>query len=119
MNYRIAKYAALACTIFWATGVARYAHECIEHGAGIAQPLFKPLPPANPFWNEARDDDDQDCPTCSMLTMMLSPQIVEPPPLDWVGTCIEILTPEDHLSPVLHLVGAEYARGPPASFLSA
>jgi len=120
MNYRISKYTALACTIFWATGVARYAHECIEHGAefSFSAPRSKPLPPDNPFWNEA-PDDDEDCPTCSMLQMMFSPQIVEPPPLDLVGTCIEILKIEDHHAPLLHLVDAENARGPPTAFLSA
>jgi hypothetical protein len=116
------KFLLLGTFALWATGMAKYAHEQLEHhGKDLSSVV--------------NDDDDDDsssqppaqqqdqpkqhshhCPVCEMLAGMTVDQSA-PPALPPVSTeCVATLVDLDRSAPVLEAHFSLPARGPPVIF---
>jgi hypothetical protein len=124
------RFVLLATFAFWASGVAKYTHEALEHHGRDAS---------------VDDDDDDDsgdlavaaaskaaptdqtpvnhptkhpCPVCQMLAGMVVDQSAPPVMLPTSQPLVARLVVCDHLAPVLEISCPQCARGPPAHSVS-
>jgi len=110
----------LAAFTYWATGVAQYLHELIEHHHGITETTFhsagtRPLPAKSPAPAPEPDDHD-DCATCQSLKVMkaapVAPPVIAPEPTLLRHETPPVLRRE---APLLAFVVFIPSRAPPLS----
>lgn len=124
------KFLLLICFAFWATGLAQYAHERIEHGdvAGVAHDHRLAIgshgQDTHALRLGARDDaprkdhhpdSHDDCPTCAMFAAMAVRPAMLPPVIAPPQATICRLTVPRHVVPAAPFEQFPPSRAPPVS----
>jgi hypothetical protein len=124
MKFFWLKFLLLATFVFWASGLAKYTHEALEHHGRDAsvdndddddQSVTVAGPQGATHQQQSGQPVKHPCPICQMLAAMTVDRSTPPdlPPLrtDIVGTLII----SDWLSPAVNACFTPSARGPPAA----
>ncbi len=107
------KLLLVAIFAFWATGLAQYTHEMVEH-VGPQRAADKLHTSSNSSHSQQHhSDSDDDCPTCAMFASMAAgpiavPLIVGPP-----QRVVPAPALRDHLAPTAPLLQVHRSRAPP------
>jgi hypothetical protein len=113
----------LAAFAYWATGVAQYVHERLEHGFGVAKTTTLHDSTARPVQGNSggnppshEPDDHDDCLTCQSLKIMKAAPVAAPV-LAPQPTLLRHESPPilEREAPVLSFVVFIPSRAPPAS----
>ena len=120
----------LSTFVFWATGLAKYTHEALEHhgrDASIDDDDDDDSPPAATVAGASAVPQDQSqippkpkhpCPVCQMLAAMVVDRSVPPVFPQLSLRLIGTLAVADHVAPIIHAHFSLPARGPPRSLAS-
>lgn len=107
------KLLLVAIFAFWATGLAQYTHEMVEHVG--PQRAAEKLHTSNSSSHSQQhhSDSDDDCPTCAMFASMAAgpiavPLIVGPPQRVALAPALP-----EHVAPKAPLLQIEHSRAPP------
>jgi hypothetical protein len=110
------QFLLLAAFSYWATGVAQFIHEKVEHGHGVVETTL-PVAGAKPLPGKSQapePDDHDDCATCQSLKVMKAAPIA-PPMLAPEPTLLRHAAPLvlEREAPVLSFVVFIPSRAPP------
>ena len=110
MARRSLQFVLVFSLVYWATGLARYVHERMEHG----QPSVRAIH-SGPSIGVAGHDEN-DCPVCQALAMMRADRAAAPAvpiaTFDLVGSFV----PPSQAVPVTQRLLTIQSRGPPVDF---
>lgn len=107
------KLMLVAIFAFWATGLAQYTHEMVEH-VGPQRAAEKLHASGNSSHSpQHHSDSDDDCPTCAMFASMAAgpiaaPIVIGPPRIVAVASAVP-----EHVAPKAPLLQVEHSRAPP------
>lgn len=107
------KLLLVAIFAFWATGLAQYTHEMVEHVG--PQRAAKRLHASGSSSHSPQhpSDSDDDCPTCAMFASMAAGPLATPlaiGPLQIVEVASAV---PEHVAPRAPLLQVEHSRAPP------
>jgi hypothetical protein len=93
--------------VYWATGLARYVHERMEHETSSAQ-VSSPGPSVT-----VAGHDENDCPVCQVLATMRADQPVGPVVLVATFDLVGSYVPPSQTAPFSQRLFTIQSRGPP------
>src|SRR5205807_2117659 len=115
MNARLLRVFLLACVAYWATGLAQFAHDRLEHEGGSAAATSTSSTAAARVSVAAAPagHSHDDCPTCLMLATMQAHREAPPAPPAFGRSLIRTVTVHDRTAPPSVYVLLPQSRGPP------
>lgn len=118
MNAARVKLVMLAAFAYWASGVAQYLHERIEHcpdsGECQAATCNLSAPGVHSVQPGRHSHSEEDCPICSMLAHMSVGQSAPPPLIHLAHYCHASPIVPDHRTPLSSYELFLPSRGPPS-----
>jgi len=108
------KLLLVAIFAFWATGLAQYTHEMVEH-VGPQRAAEELHAPGNSSHSNPQhhSDSDDDCPTCAMFASMAAGPIAVPVLIGPPRRVVPAPTLPEHVAPRAPLIQVEHSRAPP------